>query len=114
MANAKYAEDIVRRYTEENYERINAVFSGRDFDREWKELSRIESAAVAAKINGKFFEDKTVFLRNAKIQFSVVCSSKKQPVSASYTKSGKALEVLSPNDAGCYCLTDPQEDGILE
>ena len=114
MANAKYTEDIIDRYSEDNYERINALFSVRDFDKEWHELARVESAAVAAHKDGRFFEDRSVFLRGAKVKFTVVCASNKQPVSVTFTRTGKSPEVLMANAKGYYELKATDEDGRLQ
>jgi hypothetical protein len=76
MALAKYREDIDARYTDDNFERLNALFSGRDFSKEWQQLARVDSAAVVARFSGGYFEDRMVFLRPGRTRFSVECASK--------------------------------------
>ncbi|HEY0550027.1 MAG TPA: hypothetical protein VGF13_10535 [Verrucomicrobiae bacterium] len=114
MALAKYCEDIIDRYSEDNYERINALFSGRDFAKEWRELARVDSAAVAAQYNGRFFEDRMVFLQSSRVRFSVKCASNTQPVVARFTRRSAVPEVLLPDEGGRYEIRVPKEDGELQ
>src|SRR5438046_2728085 len=111
MALAKYCEDIIDRYSDDNFERINSLFSGRDFGKEWRELARVDSAAVAAQCNGRFFEDRMVFLRNGRVRFSVKCGSTTQPVVARFTRRSAQPEVLTPEEDGRYEIRAPKEDG---
>ena len=94
MANAKYTEDIIDRFSEDNYERINALFRVRDFDKEWHELARVESAAVAAQKDGRFLEDRRVFLHGVKLAFTVICAFNTQRVLVTFHRTGKSPEVL--------------------
>jgi hypothetical protein len=114
MALAKYREDIVDRHSDDNWERINALFAGRDFNKEWRDLARVvESAAVAAQANDRFFEDRMVFLRSAKVRFSVVCASSAQPVVVQYTRRAQPPETLPLDPKGRYEIAAPKVDGEL-
>lgn len=114
MALAKYAEDIVDRYSDDNFERINGLFSDRDFGKEWRELARVDSAAVAAQSSGRFFEDRMVFLRPSRVRFTVKCGSTTQPVVARFTRRSALPEVLKPEEGGRYEIRAPKEDGELQ
>jgi hypothetical protein len=114
MALAKYREDIIDRHSEDNYERINALFSGRDFAKEWRELARVDSAAVAAQYNGRFFEDLMVFLRSGHVRFTINCASPSQLVVAQFARRGAAADLLKPDKSGQYEIPIPHEDGELK
>jgi hypothetical protein len=114
MALAKYCEDIDDRYTDDNFERLNALFSGRDFSKEWRKLARVDSAAVVARFGGGYFEDRMVFLRPNRTRFSVECASKTQPVVVSFSRFDGATEQLSTDDNGTYEIGAPKVDGELK
>ena len=114
MALAKYCEDIVDRLSDDNWERIHAFFAIRNFDKEWRESKRVESAAVAAQFKDRYFEDRMVFLRSAKTRFNIICASKEQPVVVQYTRRSQASEVLFPDTQGHYQILAPKEDGELK
>src|SRR5688572_13103416 len=114
MALAKYCEDIVDRYSEDNYEQINALFNGRDFDSEWRLLAANESAAVAAKIGHRFFEDRMAFLRTDRVRFTVECASKTQSVAVVFVRRDGTRNELTPDSSGRYEIKAPKLDGDLE
>ncbi len=114
MALAKYCEDIDDRYTDDNFERLNALFSGRDFSKEWRQLARVDSAAVVARFSGGYFEDRMVFLRHKRTRFSVECASISTPVTVFFSRSGGVPEQLSPDENGGYEIDAPKTDGELK
>jgi hypothetical protein len=113
MGLAKYCEDIEDRYTDDNFERFNALFSGRDFSKEWQQRARVDSAAVVARFTGGYFEDRMVFLRPGRTRFTIECASKTQPVAVSFSRFDGAAESLSPDENGTYEINAPKADGEL-
>jgi hypothetical protein len=113
MALAKYCEDIDDRYTDDNFERLNALFSGRDFSKEWRQLARVDSAAVVARFSGGYFEDRMVFLRPGRTRFSVESASKIQHVMVTFSRFNDAAEELSPDETGAFEIHSPKADGEL-
>lgn len=113
MALAKYAEDIDDRYTDDNFERLNALFSGRDFSKEWHQLAKVDSAAVVAKFGGGYFEDRMAFLRPGRTRFNIECASKTSQVKVCFARTSGMTEELSPDGNGNYEIHAPKTDGEL-
>jgi len=113
MALAKYFEDIIDRWVEDNRDRFADDLSLGHTWYSYKQAIRTNSAAVIAIHNGRPFEDLMVFLKGEKIVFQVESANPSIQCGVDYVPAGKPVRKIQSPKTNQHTIPTEEGEGIL-